>query len=131
MVSKLLPGHSGFVPGERTEYGHTYGHTHRHILPQTPAPWCDRTPKQPRLISVTDTGNQLPGYGGFAPHSPRAKGLFTSEVAVVNAGAQWVPMTVYNRSLRENQEYATRLSQSSIKLGAGEVQIMTPKGHNK
>ena len=130
-VGDKLPGYTGFVPDERAQFGHTYGHTHRSVIPHAPSiPWCNRLPTSPRMIGVKED-KQLPGYTGFYPSSPRARGEITAEVATLRADGQFVPMRVFNRQLRTNDAYAERLSKSSIKLGAGEVSIMTPAGNFK
>jgi hypothetical protein len=118
-----LPGYTGFVPGERGEYGHTYGHTHRRVLPQSPAVWCDMSPRSPRLVSARQPEAQLPGYSGFAPQTPRARGEVEPRQAVEATGAQYLPTRVFQRQLRTNEQYAERLSSSSIRLGAGMVDI--------
>ena len=81
------------------------------------------SPTSPRLVSVRQPEQQLPGYSGFTPSSPRARGEVSPRQAVEATGAQYLPSRVFQRQLRTNDQYAERLSSSSIRLGAGMVDI--------
>ena len=88
------------------------------------AVWSDRSPRTPRAVKVAD--GQLPGYTGYSPKHPHARGedLTAEETKVEHAQGIIKPKQVsasenYHRQVRPNHDFAVRLSKSSVQIGSG------------
>lgn len=69
---------------------------------------------------------QLPGYTGYSPKHPHARGedLTAEETKVEHAQGIIKPKQVsasenYHRQVRPNHDFAVRLSKSSVQIGSG------------